>query len=247
MQAARAEDPRARPHARTFRRFALLRAIARVVMPGYRFTSPFASWRTEREFSEYLERFAVDEGFGADRRFALSQLLRLVEGVEGETAECGVYRGASSYLICRANGSRRTHHAFDSFEGISTPTGPDDGHRRAGDLACSLEAVRRNLSEFERIVYHAGWIPTRFPEVADLEFAFVHLDVALYEPTRDSIAFFYPRMTEGGILLCDDYGFDTCRGATRAVDEFLEDERESMVALSAGGGFLIKGCRTAPA
>ncbi len=234
-------------HVRTLRRFALLRRIARVVMPGYRLTSPFASWWTNRDFNEYLDRFAVDEGLGSARRFALSQLLRLVEGLEGDTAECGVYRGASSYLICRANGSQRTHHVFDSFEGLSTRSELDAPRSKAGDLAYSLDVVRRNLSEFDRIVFHEGWIPSRFPDVADRTFAFVHLDVELYEPTRDSIAFFYPRTAAGGIILCDDYGFDSCPGATRAVDEFLANRPEAMVGLSAGGGCLIKGCRTAPA
>jgi len=38
----------------------------------------------------------------------------------------------------------------------------------------------------------------------DKTFLFVHVDVDLYEPTRDSIAFFYPRMNLGAVSLCDD-------------------------------------------
>ena len=54
-------------------------------------------------------------------------------------------------------------------------------------------------------------IPTRFDEVADRSFCFVHVDVDLFEPTRESIAFFYPRMVPGGVMLFDDYGFVVSR------------------------------------
>jgi hypothetical protein len=71
------------------------------------------------------------------------------------------------------------------------------------------------------------------------------VDVDLYEPTRDSIRFFYDRLNPGGILVCDDYLFMTCPGATEAIDEFLADKPEKMLGLPGGGGFFIKGCATA--
>ena len=73
----------------------------------------------------------------------------------------------------------------------------------------------------------------------------VHVDVDLYEPTLASLAFFYPRMNPGGVMVCDDYGFTTCPGATKAVDEFLHDKPEKMIALPNGGGFFIAGVSTA--
>ena len=37
--------------------------------------------------------------------------------------------------------------------------------------------VRDRLSAFENISIHKGWIPERFPDVANRRFAFVHIDV----------------------------------------------------------------------
>ena len=78
-------------------------------------------------------------------------------------------------------------------------------------------------------------------------FAFVHIDVDLYEPTKDSLEFFYPLLSPGGVLLCDDYGSTRCPGALKACDEFLADKPEKMIATSAGSGFFIKGTLTQPA
>ena len=83
--------------------------------------------------------------------------------------------------------------------------------------------------------------------MADRAFSFVHVDVDLYEPTRDSFAFFYERLSPGGILLCDDYGCTTCPGATKAADEFLADRPEKMISLDSGGGFFIRGLPVQPA
>ncbi len=94
------------------------------------------------------------------------------------------------------------------------------------------------------IVIHKGWIPEKFFEIETSNFAFVHIDVDIYEPTKASIEFFYPRLNNGGILICDDYGFSTCPGATLAIDEFLKDKPERMISFASGGGWFMKGVET---
>ena len=228
-------------------RWELLVAVGGRVLPRYRFKWPQMEWWDDEEFNAYLRRFGELPGFNTDRKWALAQLLRLTADVPGDTAECGVFLGASSWLICRSNrnsGPAKTHHGFDSFEGLSAPGPSDGGYWEAGNLTAGEQACRKNLAEFPSVRLYKGWIPERFPEVADRSFSFVHLDVDLYEPTRASIEFFYPRLSRGGLLVCDDYGFTTCPGATRAIDEFLADKPEKMLALPDGGGVVVKGTRT---
>ena len=145
----------------------ILDKIGRALLPNYRFSYPQIGWWKDEPFNDYLRRFRELEGFNSDRHWMLYQLRRLTATVPGDTAECGVFQGASSYLICLANeseGDRRRHHVFDSFEGFSTP-GPRDGdYWRKGALACPLDEVKRNLARFRDVDYHKGWIPDRFPE-----------------------------------------------------------------------------------
>jgi O-methyltransferase len=227
-------------------RFYLLGEIGQSLLPRYPLKWPQIEWWKEERFAAYLQKFSEENGFNADRRIMVSELLRLVDGVAGDTAECGVFQGAGSYLICAANEPHpeRVHHVFDSFEGLSAPTDHDAGYWEPGDLAFGLEGVRQNLASFARVEYHKGWIPERFADVEGRKFSFVHIDVDLAQPTRDSIEFFYPRLADGGIILCDDYGFETCPGATQMIDAYLADKPEKMVRLSGGGGFMIKGLQT---
>jgi hypothetical protein len=230
-------------------RFRLLQWAGKALVPSYRFKWPQLDWWRNEEFSRFLDQFGERTLPNVDRKWMVYQLLRLTSDLAGDTAECGVYRGATSYLICCANQEARvrpkTHHLFDSFEGLSQPGADDGAHWSKGDLRCGIDEVRHSLSRFRDIQFHPGWIPGPFADLAEHKFSFVHIDVDLHEPTRDSLVFFYPRMTAGGIIVCDDYGISTCPGATRAVDEFLQDKPEKMLSLPDGGGFLIAGGTTA--
>lgn len=230
------------------KRLEAFQKLGQILVPGYRFSWPYPAWWSAPDFNGYLDRFAEADGFNTQRRWMLAQLLRLTAGVTGDTAECGVYRGAGSYTILQANAARppiRHHHLFDSFAGISPPSERDGSYWQAGDLASGEAELAERLKEFPDKTLYPGWIPERFAEVTDRRFSFVHVDVDLYQPTFDSLAFFYPRLNAGAIFVCDDYGMQFCPGATAACDEGLAGKPEKMISLPDGGGFFIKGIETA--
>ena len=193
----------------------------------------------EQEFLADYERFDRQNYRSFDRKFAMKELLKLALPLDGDLAECGVFRGASSYLLAKAIAAEapaKQLHLFDSFAGLSQPEPARDGsHWRAGDLACDLAEVAANLEKYAScVVFHPGWIPDKFADVGEKKFCFVHIDVDLYEPTRDALAFFGERLMPGGILICDDYGFETCPGARLAMDEYAGAVRKPVVHLPDG-------------
>ncbi len=194
----------------------------------------------DKNFTKYYEKMVGDNYHSFDRKYNLKNLMNLVENVEGEIAECGVFRGATAYLIAEKFSSS-TIYLFDTFCGLSQPNESADGeYWKKGDLSADLKLVQTNLSKFLNLEYKQGFIPEKFHEVSNSTFKFVHIDVDLYEPTKDSLEFFYSRMTKGGMIICDDYGFSSCPGAKKAFDDFLADKQESIVQLSSGQAFIIK-------
>ncbi|MBI2475902.1 MAG: class I SAM-dependent methyltransferase [Candidatus Taylorbacteria bacterium] len=174
------------------------------------------------------------------RSYTLVQLLKIIP--DGEIAECGVYKGTTAYEIRAV--TKRPVHLFDSFEGISGREvadirNPEEIGGR-GAIACSLENVQAHLSYFSDFKYYKGWIPDRFSEVKDLTFAFVHVDVDVYKPTKDSFDFFYPRMVKGGIMVCDDYGFLQWPGCKKAVDEMADKYGFKVLPLTTGQCVIFK-------
>jgi hypothetical protein len=198
----------------------------------------------DEEFKQLFKRFRDPKKRLIGRPFALWQFVQGIAHLEGNTAECGVGSGRSSHLICAATENEtRMHHIFDSFEGLSEIR-PEDHtpHRqwKKGECARPLEAVDRALNDHKRITYWPGWIPDRFGGVSDCEFIFVHVDVDLYQPTRDSVRFFYPRLVPGGMLLCDDYASPRCPGARKAMDDYGEEIGVHVIHCTSGQGLLIK-------
>lgn len=227
-------------------KFCWLVGCADILLPEYRLKWPHAVWWEDADFTTYLKKFAEDRGFNTDRRWDCAQLLRLVQAVPGDMAECGTYQGASAYLLAAACKAQNRHlHIFDSFEGLSNPDARDGEHWKKKALSATEDLLHQNLTDFKGCYStYKGWIPERFPAVAGKTFAFVHIDVDLYQPTLDSLAFFYPCMPAGAVCICDDYGSTLCPGAKQAVDAFLADKTEKMLSLSGGSGFFIKGIAT---
>lgn len=217
---------------------------------GYEVYKSHLIWFADEEFLAAREEAKRRDimGIPDDRCYMLLESARLVRGVPGHFAECGVRYGKSSLFLLTGMGVGATKnlHVFDSFEGLSNPGGGDldeDGETvwAQGELAVPEDIVKRNLAGFgDRVVLHKGWIPERFGDVAGERFSLVHIDVDLYEPTRDAIAFFYARVNPGGMMLCDDYGSAFCPGAKRAIDDFFADKPEQVIALPTGQSLVIK-------
>jgi O-methyltransferase len=156
------------------------------------------------------------------RRDRFRQLIREFEptlSLDGRIAECGCFRGLSSFLLCSrlrqhdANFDGPGYEIYDSFAGLSDPQ-PEDAlapdademvarTMKPGFFAYPQEKVQRALAEFPRISYGAGWIPSGFPN-DERRYRFTHVDVDLYHPTKASLEYFWPRLVPGGVLVCDD-------------------------------------------
>lgn len=144
----------------------------------------------------------------------------------GAFAEVGVYKGASAKLICEAKG-RKELHLFDTFEGLPAATEVDRYVHRVGQYKSSLESVQEYLQGYENVHYHKGVFPESAEAMEERTYAFVHLDVDLYEGTAGCLEYFYPRLAPGGILLSHDY--DWAAGVRKAFDEFFRDKPENII------------------
>lgn len=170
----------------------------------------------------------------------IEQVLR--EGVPGDFAELGVYKGNSAFLLAHmARRSGRHVYLFDTFSGFdSRDFVKEDKDRMAGHFSdTSLEGVR-SLVGAESVSYVQGFFPDSLATITPPEkLAVVHLDCDLYEPMRAGLENFYPRLSPGGIMFLHDYSSGEWPGARRAVDEFLEDKPEQLVLIPDKSGTAV--------
>ena len=221
----------------------------------FQYTSKAQWWVDQAWATPYL-RFLQPDAVGGhnhtrilDRRFQLVELAKAVKHLPGSTAECGVYRGVGSGLICQTlQGSYQSgelHLGFDSFDGVSEPEEADrmpNGEMawQRGKLRTPMQTTQDLLSVFDFCRLHQGWIPDCLGPATDRRFRLVHVDVDLRQPTWDTLQFFYPRMVAGGVFVLDDHGFTDCPGARSAAIEFFADKSEKIIEVPTGQAFIFK-------
>jgi O-methyltransferase len=132
-------------------------------------------------------------------------------------------------------------HLFDTFEGMPRTDPGVDLHEQ-GDFADTNVDTVRALVGRERFVFlHRGFIPRTFAPLEDATIAFAHIDVDIYQSVWDCCTFIYPRVVSGGFIVFDDYGWPTCPGARRAVDDFFVGRREQPLVLPTGQAIVFVG------
>lgn len=153
--------------------------------------------------------------------------------LNGDIAEAGVYRGGTAAILLTA--SPKHLHLFDTFSGL--PSG--DGQFGAGEYAGSPAQVTKNLSPWAgRFSLHPGIFPESAVGLDHLRFSFVHLDLDLYDGTRDALRWFWPRLNRGGILLSHDYPYSD--GVVQAFSEFVPGCGGTFLPLSGSQCIVVK-------
>jgi hypothetical protein len=199
----------------------------------------------DREFLRIHDRVRLFTMTSRERQRALYDAMQYLcdSGIEGDVVECGVWKGGSAMLAALALEERgdtgRRLYLYDTFTGMSAPTGKDVSiHGNAAGARwssleregynewdyASLEEVRRNLGGTGypegNVTFVSGKVEDTIPGIAPERIALLRLDTDWYESTRHELEHLYPRLVPGGILILDDYGH--WQGARQAVDEYLQ-------------------------
>jgi len=203
----------------------------------------YSPWLGEPEFEALYGAVRGRTLVSRDRCYVLWRTLRQAARLPGQVIECGVYRGGTALLAARTlagAGSEHELHLFDSFAGMPETT-PDVDRFRPGDLAgASAKEVAELLVPYPLVRLHVGTIPETFSGLAQGRVVWAHVDVDLYRSVRDCVEFLLPRLVPGGIMVFDDYGFPSCAGARRAVDEAFATRPEVPLCLPTGQCLVVK-------
>jgi len=154
------------------------------------------------------------------------RLLNQTKHLKGAMAELGVYQGGTAKLMALAC-QYKTLHLFDTFNGIPCKDAAFDD-MDIGECKAGISEVQRYLEGVDNVIYHQGLFPKTAKGV-NCKFSFVNMDADQYASTLDGLAYFYPKMVTGGIILLHDYFSMNARGVARAVVEYKK--RQELVYL----------------
>ena len=245
---------------RIFRRMGL--QVARVSSLQERF--PIETTEEDKAVIRGLRPYTMTS---PERLWSLLNAVRYVvaEGIPGDFAECGVWRGGSVMAmageLAREGVTDRRIWLYDTYQGMTAPTAEDveagTGKTAAAMLdetpvddgnnvwcvagRADVEAkVRSTGYPFDRFEFVEGDVAQTLHDQAPEQLALLRLDTDWYESTRVGLEVLYPRLSVGGVCVLDDYGH--WLGARKAVDDYFEAQgrRPYMHPIDYSGRVFIK-------
>jgi hypothetical protein len=170
--------------------------------------------------------------------------------IPGDFVECGVWLGGASIFAALAfdflGCKNRMVHLYDTFAGF--PPNSSDFDLRQGKQICGPQyanfrkAVETNIqaSGVRQDVYRLaeGPVEETLKSGSPAQISILRLDTDHYVSTRAEMNALFPALSEGGVLIVDDYGIFA--GARRAVDEYLAATNTTLMLMR-----IDEGIRTA--
>ena len=185
----------------------------------------------DREIIEFVKPFTMV----SEER--LQNVLQSVQNainnnIAGDFVEIGVWKGGiimAMALKCKQMGVTRKIHAYDTFQGMTSPSFVDvdlngnDAQSILPQVMCysSFQETKGNIDkvDYPHIEYHMGDILKTNLALIPPAIAVLRLDTDWYDLTKFEIEHFEPNVSLSGIIIIDDYGH--WQGCKKAVDEFI--------------------------
>ncbi len=123
----------------------------------------------------------------------------------------------------------------------------DTGYRGGEHADTSLNVVEELMKQLtlDNVQIIQGIFPENTGEqVTSNQFAFVHIDVDVYNSALHCFEWTWPKLVVGGAIVFDDYGFLGCEGVTRMVNE-LDLPNASIIYNLNGHAVVVKCAVTA--
>lgn len=172
--------------------------------------------------------------------------------IEGDIVECGLAAGSNfAFMMIGCDDSKnqlnRTYWGFDSFQGIqlgnkkdvtqpgiglithNTDVSDEDLLVSSGITSYSKQQVVSNLSNWNMLNHEInlieGWIQKSLTDsvISQIsKIAVLRLDMDMYDPTKFALNKLYPLVSEGGVIIIDDWALP---GARAACEEFFQENQ----------------------
>lgn len=147
--------------------------------------------------------------------------------IKGNCAEAGVFQGEFAKYINRWFPDR-TLYLADTFEGfpkedVEIEHAKQFSNGKQDWSHTSINNVLLKMPYAEQCVIKKGRFPDCMQDVEDT-FAYVSLDMDLYQPILAGLEYFYPRLSIGGYIMVHDCCNEGYPGARAAVEEYCKKQ-----------------------
>lgn len=217
----------------------------------YELITPYANyapWLQDAEFQDTYSRIKDHTLVDIYRCYELWQLTQEVHAINDTASflEVGVWKGGTAGIVGRKLALLNSNIPFylaDTFSGVVKASEKDEFYKGGEHADTTTEIVEKLMSETgSNYKILTGIFPndTAAKISADEKFGFCHIDVDVYQSAKDIVDWIWDRLITGGMIVFDDYGFHTCTGVTRYVNEQRNKSDRAVIYNLNGHAIIIK-------
>ena len=174
------------------------------------------------------------------RTYILFYFARASLHVGGDFIEAGTYTGHTAEQMlreCELSKYDKKLWLYDIFEWKEGDEHPKmDEHRNA----LMYEDVVSRFSPYSNVNIIKGSVPESFSEGFPDSIAFCHIDMNHPAPEAGALREVFPRLSKGGAIIFDDYGWWGYSAQKNALDPIASSFGLEILELPTGQGLLIK-------
>ena len=194
---------------------------------------------TENDFLHAFAPYAEDQLLRARiwRVYMLCWAVRSCLRVEGDFVDLGCYDGHTVDVMLRYldfNQSSKNYYLYDLFEN------PTAESRKAKHGPSLYSQVSQLFSSYPRVKVIKGPVPDSFSQGLPKQIAFAQIDLNEAEPEIAALKAIYDRITPGGMIIFDDFGFKRYATSHQKEMEFLREKGDVIFESPTGQGLFIK-------
>jgi SAM-dependent methyltransferase len=174
------------------------------------------------------------------RTYILLYFAEIASSVEGDFLELGCHTGFTASQVIKKIKFKelsKKYYLYDLFEWKK-----GDEHTRfpGHDNPRMFEDVQRRFSEFDFVKVIKGAVPESFVAGFPDKIAFAHIDMNHPDPEAGALRAVLPRLSKGGAVILDDYGWWGYGAQKIALDPIVKENGLAVLELPTGQGLILK-------
>ena len=210
----------------------------------------YTPWQGDADFMHIYTQIKNNTLVDIYRCYELWQLIQKLHSLDAEAAilEVGVWRGGTAGIMASQLSklkSTATLYLADTFEGVAK-AGAQDSFYTGGEHSDTsqqiVESVLKNKAGYANYKILKGIFPEdTMDKIPTTEkFGLCHIDVDVYTSAKDILEWVWDKLIPGGVVVFDDYGFHSCTGVTKLVEEYRYRSDRQIIHNLNGHALMIK-------
>ncbi len=193
----------------------------------------------ETDFVNAFAPYATDPLLRARiwRVYMLCWAAKSCQRVEGDYVDLGCYDGRTVHVISRyidLSNIDKQYYLYDLFE---NPTAESRKAKHGASLHAEVQAL---FSQYPRVKVIKGPVPESFEQGLPEKIAFAQIDLNEANAEMAALEVIYDRVTPGGIIIFDDFGFKRYAESYNRESSFFRKRGDIVFESPTGQGLFIK-------